>query len=485
MPLLLALFLLVSAPDSLGVLERSAQRERSLAPRPEKTASSALLSPFAAYSSVEAGVDGTSQKAPLFPEEGDHRLEGTLRISLLSRKDSTSAVGGKVLYSNGIKRNVLWNSTSDYFLVYPYAVADSVGGDCRREQYFFSGSYAFRKGAWHYGFAGSYRALHEWREADPRPRNIVSDLTLGLSTGFRLSSGAVLDAGVKYRRYSQSSQISFYNTRGANSSVFHLTGLGSHYARFAGSNSMATTTRYGGSGIGASLSFLGAKGWFGFFSYEMTDIVHYLPSQNETPYQEVVVREARLSGGYATQKWKVQAHVNGGFRSGLEYVLDNGNRGLVQTLMRFAMFSRLSFDAGAQGTYIAGPFLFTGGLAAEGFHAQHNYPGRVLSSAGLDSSLGASWLQGFGSWLLGVSARAEGYVPFGAQLIIPEQFTMPALTEYYTLRKERLERFRLGAGLSVKAQRRLLRSLSVYAGADCLVTNIQDNTYKLFIGLNF
>ena len=487
MPLLLSILLLASKPDSLGVLRRSEMRQETLVQVQEHTPSGAFLSPFVTYTSVEAAADGHSDRNPLLREEGSGHIEGQLNIATLVRIDSLSAVSGRVEYSNGIRRNVLWNSGSDYRLIYPYVVADSVGGDRRKERYYFSGGYAFRRKNWHFGANGSYRALQEWQEIDPRPRNIVSDLKVSASVGRRIGKRYIADISASYRRYSQSNDIKFYNPRGANSSVFHLTGLGGHYSRFAGTNSSTTYTRYSGNGVGLAVSFLPVadKGWHASLAYEMLDIVHYLPSQNETPYQESISRTVLLKGECVADKWKVGAHANGEFKTGLEYVLDNGSAGLLQTLMRFAMFSSVDYDAGLDGAFLVGRWRFDATVAFKGFHGQHNYPGRLLQTSGIHLSAGARRTHRSRLWLLSASAGIQAYAPFGTTMILPSQYTMPALMTFYNNRQDRLQRIFVGGKADIRAERQITRAMSAFLRAGIYLDSIQSIIYNVTIGLNF
>ena len=185
----LLITLLAAAPvsDSLSVVERSAERLLPVAAYAAGSAHSAaawLFSPFGTYTSASASWVRRGEEAPLLQEEGRIAGEGVIDIETLVRLNDNSAVRGSVQYRNGIKKGVMWNSSSDYDVVRPYAVVDSVGGDVRREEYSFSGGYAARSGRLHYGFNGSYRALHEYRMVDPRPRNIVSDLAFSSALGY-------------------------------------------------------------------------------------------------------------------------------------------------------------------------------------------------------------------------------------------------------------------------------------------------------------
>lgn len=125
------------------------------------------------------------------------------------RLDEKSRAWGNAWYRKGRREEVKWNETSDFMLVYPYVMADTIGGDLFFEEYFFAGGYSRKSGRVGWGVYLDYRALNEYRKADPRPKNTVSDL--------KVSAGAVMEAGERYAagaalyggRYKQDNQIDF------------------------------------------------------------------------------------------------------------------------------------------------------------------------------------------------------------------------------------------------------------------------------------
>ena len=301
--LVISLFLLLPLTDSLSAVQRSYARGEKVRVSEGASAAAYLFGPDATYTGAAASWNYAKDPAPLVREEGRGLSEGQLNIGTLVRLDSLSAVRGKVRYVNGVKRDVLWNSSSDCSTVYPYVMADMVGGDLRKEEYAFSGGYTARRGRFHWGVEGAYRALHEYRQADPRPRNIVSDLSVTGSAGWRPVPGYVLDATLGYRRYSQTQTMSFLNARGKNTSILHLTGLGSQFSRFSGATDANMNTRYAGNGVTVAAAWIPLRenGWNATASYSLLNIIHYLPNQNEVPYTELYTREADIRLQYLSR----------------------------------------------------------------------------------------------------------------------------------------------------------------------------------------
>lgn len=118
---------------------------------------------------LRAGGEYIHEEQPSLAEEGDGRYMGFVDVRSFIRKGNSS-LWGEARYKNGKKTGRRWNETSDYLLLYPYVMGDTVGGDLKSEQYYFSGGYAYRKGSYTIGAEGSYGADIEYRNADPRPK---------------------------------------------------------------------------------------------------------------------------------------------------------------------------------------------------------------------------------------------------------------------------------------------------------------------------
>lgn len=80
-----------------------------------------------------------------------------------------SKTWGNAYFKKGKREKVEWNETSDYLMVYPYVVADSVGGDMDFEEYYFAGD-TRRNINVSLGGICQLRALIEYRENRSPPR---------------------------------------------------------------------------------------------------------------------------------------------------------------------------------------------------------------------------------------------------------------------------------------------------------------------------
>lgn len=101
----------------------------------------------------------------------------------------------------------------------------------KEEEYKFSGGYTYRFGKWAGGAELDYRAVIAYRDKDPRPRNIISDLKASLALSRNLGEKYILGLSVQARKYNQRSDIKYLADKGP-TSVYQMLGLGMDYVRF-------------------------------------------------------------------------------------------------------------------------------------------------------------------------------------------------------------------------------------------------------------
>ena len=118
-------------------------------------------------------------------------LASRRRLSSWIKLSDRTRLWGNARYTTGKETGVVWNETADFELLYPYVMADSFGGDLSLQEYAFTGGYSGRAGKFTWGIEGSYRAALEYRNRDPRPKNIVSDLDFAGGGSVRLGKYVV------------------------------------------------------------------------------------------------------------------------------------------------------------------------------------------------------------------------------------------------------------------------------------------------------
>lgn len=151
---------------------------------------------------------------------------------------------GKATYNNQTLKNIRWNESLDYELVYPYFTADEVGGNLSQENYSFLGGFAKKNQQWNFGISLDYQAALASRSKDPRPKNISSDLNL--NTGFLFKNILGFDAGFYggFQKYTQSNDIKFFSQLGS-PPVYHLNGMGYYNNLLKGTKLRAFYEGYG------------------------------------------------------------------------------------------------------------------------------------------------------------------------------------------------------------------------------------------------
>lgn len=253
----------------------------------------------------------------------------------------SSTLCGGASYSNGKRRSMPWCETSDPALIYPYLLADSVGGELDSEIYCFSGSYADHRGRWAWGASLAYKATLEYRSVDPRPRNVSGCLDAAAAVACRISGDYRLGVDLSARRYTQSNDIEFKSETGIEK-IYHLTGPESHYARFAGTglSTHYRGYRYGG---GVALYPSGGRGLFARVSVSRFAFDNIITDLNKLPMASATHSDIEAMAGYLQPGshlyWGVNFHLRAARRHGTENIFGDATSGVYPQIGSLAMYS--------------------------------------------------------------------------------------------------------------------------------------------------
>lgn len=189
---------------------------------------------FVLLDSLQSGHVSINYRA--FGGESLHSLYGGNKgYAFGAGANGYKVIPGKGIYSGALSwqkgedRNVGWTNVRDVKKLYPYLVADSLGGDYHNERYRLEGSWAVYAGKGIYGLRARYLGEVAYRLRDPRPRNTTSELTLNPGAMWQTDRGY---AGMffKYAFYRQhlATQIAEPNRKDR---FYILTGMGlyDHY----------------------------------------------------------------------------------------------------------------------------------------------------------------------------------------------------------------------------------------------------------------
>lgn len=410
----------VRAQDSLSVNARTLRQLDPLtavgnASSMRLAPSYGLLSPYDSFSSASASFDFRQESKALVPEDGDGLRQGRFNASTFLRLKGSSAVSGAVGYRRAVKRNVLLNETADFELLQPYVLVDTVGGNLQNEVYAFRGEWMHRSGDVLYSLGGSYKAVHEYRTFDPRPRNISSDFKAGASLGIVFPEGSLI-GHVSYRRYNQDQNVTFVSNKGANTTLFHATGLGRDYWRFR-STGIFAATRYAGQGFSAGAVGAAMSGYLtGGVSYEWLSVTRYLSNQNDAPLTNL---ETGTLSAFAA--WKpsemaaLEARLSLERRDGAENVIDCAASGVYLNLLSMDMYSRDRLSASLSGVlkFVRdyGVWQLMPEASFTSLSEIYVYPSSSMRSCVLDGTLAAAFSTERGKWMYRAGASA-GYCSF-------------------------------------------------------------------------
>ncbi len=467
--------------DSLAVIVRAAVgRSPALAlGRAEIDAHSAgafLFSGQPSYTDLETRFDMRSEQKAFLLQEGDGCFQGVFHVQSIRRLNARSAVRAGADYVRGVKRNVLWNSTSDFELLCPVVMADTVGGNLQKEQYSFFGAYSCRGKHAFCGLQGSYRALHEFRQVDPRPRNIVSDFKAMFTIGCPLRK-QVLCANSAVRIYKQSQGVTFFNALGANTSELHFTGLGSRFARFDGAGDF-TSSRYLGHGFEGAFLLIpaGFRGWTAMLSGSMARVKNHLDLQNEVPITELRVRKLEALAGFrcldGSIRWSTLFHAACKVRQNLENIVGAGRNDEYPILGSLPMYRSRSVSAGLSGAVElpsrAGAFSVCPAVSYDHSAASYRFPQRKMEFDLLRTEIRGGLLRSTGKWMLdcGIRLGCTAALPTGV-LSVPTEHTDVRIREMLEYSYGRFTSFRMAYGVDIRVQRDIGRNTSVYCWTAC------------------
>lgn len=266
-------------------------------------------------------------------------------------KHKSASIWGDASYRNGAIFDLQWNESADFERSYPYMVADAIGGNLNMERYAFSGGYSNFNGHWTWGCEGGYNAVLSFRKVDPRPKTLTGDLHLRAGLGYNIANNYILAAAAFFNKYRQSTNISFVSELGQ-SKLYHLTGLGTHYVRFAGTGSSVYSDSYR---LGGSMNIYPTSGTGAYASGEFwrETMHHVIVDLNRLPLGFIWQNKLRLQAGWRNvmnrQSWGAEASWQWHRRHGREGVFGDQSSGSFPQIGELEMYSDNFYDLSLSG----------------------------------------------------------------------------------------------------------------------------------------
>ena len=343
-----------SAADSIPVVERTEIFSRPLRELTSRIYGNPAMMPerHPVSLGMAEGVfmrhHGSRMATEFDPSEGESK--GMFRARAYIHAGS-STVWGEARYENGFQRDVTFCESSDYAMVYPYVQATQSGGNLNLERYAFSGGWAGRTGKkWTLGASLAYEAGLYFRKIDPRPRNVTGNLRLTAGVSFRVSPNRLLGAFLKMKRYTQSSSITFVSEMGSEP-VYHLTGLGNHYARFDGLGSKMNYTAY--VWTGGVQTAPRSRGLYASATLEGTSLRCLISDLNKLPMARVSQTTISASAGWLSPghflSWGVAIEWDYSRRNGFESIFGDAASSVFPCIGELKMYADDRRQAGLTG----------------------------------------------------------------------------------------------------------------------------------------
>lgn len=274
----------------------------------------------ASHSAIGIGYMSDKLNRAVNPQTGTGERHWTFGADTYL-KYRTSTLWGEASYDNGRQTDRVWNETSDPELVYPCFTADSVGGDMKLERYRFGGGYADHAGRWGWGAQLSYQAGLYYRDVDPRPKNVTGKLDMAVGGTFDIAGDYVAGLSVNYRKYKQSNDIAFKSVMGVDK-LYHTTGLGTHYGRFAGlgDNSYYNGHRWGGT---LNLYPMSGRGFSATLNMSRFEFTKVLSDLNKLPLADVWHNALTAQAAYVSAGRRHDWTVTAQFDTHRRHVVEN------------------------------------------------------------------------------------------------------------------------------------------------------------------
>ncbi len=376
------------------------------------------------YSQMALRLDYQHQSQAFVQENGNGHTLGSLFVDSYLRMNNNTAVWGSASYTTGTQRNICWNSTSDYNLLAPYIMADTLGGDTHRERYTFSGGYSTKLKYIRLGGEMKIRADHEYRDHDPRMRGIVTELSLrgGASiTTWEYNWGIFIDGSV----YKQTNSVDFYNELGK-IPEYHMTGLGTDYSRFSGEQT-EVAYRGGSFGLGLNVEPLHECGVYGYAHIGRNSYERQLTSANSVPLSRLIYNNIETTLGWkhnGEHQWGIHTNFNFTKRCGDENLTGKSDSQYYPVIGTLTMYKNWLTDVSLGGMYGIAKGSQIKTIALKVGYRNHRksyaYPERKLNCAHAYITAQGEWSKEVSTKLaLTLRAEASHYACSNNNIVMP------------------------------------------------------------------
>lgn len=369
---------------------------------------------------------GSAMALEYDPDEGETLW--TLQAKAVVHTSKLGCVWGHASYDNGKHINRRYCLGSDYDIIYPYVNATVVNDDMNQEHYRFGSGWGDAIASrWRMGVTFSYDAGHASRQKDPRPRNITGDLRVNAGASYNVAGNHLVGLNLTFGRYTQSNSTMFVSEMGQDI-IYHLTGLGTQYQRFAGLGSKMNYEAYE---TGAGLQYMrqDGKGLFASAQFVHQHLRCLLTALNRLPMASTDRNDYRLQVGWMGKKhlseFGASLQVEGEKRNGSEGIFGDPVSSVYPKIGSQLMYvnERCEAEASLFWRYGESSRRITVQPAAAWMHYSESYDDKLRWLKADRWRLGAS-ITGdtvFGKIFTTLSLKAEAYLPSAKEFRLPAE----------------------------------------------------------------
>ena len=219
-------------------------------------------------------------------QEGSNWNGIEIKANSFQKLQNNNTIWGSISYKNQTQREVQWNNNIDYERVAPYVFADSTKGTNKFEGYAFEGGLSKKYNKLQIGAQLGYKAHMNYRDRDPRPKSVSSDMSLKLGANYPLYNELRIGISGDITKYIQNIDVKFANET-EQARLYQMTGLGTWNYYFSTRSTRAVYESFGYR-TGIYLSNKNARD-FAFTAtygkYQLNKNVMYSGSSNSDGYE--------------------------------------------------------------------------------------------------------------------------------------------------------------------------------------------------------
>ena len=283
-------------------------------------------------------------------------------------------------------------------------------------------------------------------------KNVVGCLDASAGAAFLLGKDYYAGVSLAFRKYKQSNDIDFKSEMGVDK-IFHLTGMGTHYRRFAGAG---LDTYYDGYRYGLTADIYPSSGRGVFVSVDMSrfSFDNILSDFNKLPmasasHRAIEAEAGWLSGGERTW-WGVAARADAYRRHGRENIFGDAAAGIYPQIGSNEMYADNGTGAGLRGMWGCrfGDGVRFAAMADGAWNRRvttYIEPWRHSRINAITAALSAGALVDLPhGWLAGADAGVSFYSPFSCGIVFTDRGADSETAELENLELNAYERASTG-----------------------------------------